>query len=475
MPRKLRSLSDFSQPVRLPLAIAAMAILLTLTLLGPAMTTLGDTESGAGNAVRQLGYAVVFGLALIAMRPLKHPERLAVVPWFFWLALAWCWLSLAWALDPGVAVRRLVLTTIVIWSVFAVVRQLGVERTLLFVRIALIAILIVNYIVVLMFPAIGLHDLGSDDQLLVGKWRGMMGHKNQAGLVCALTILFFSFDRRKVPYPVLAGVIALSIVFLWFSASKTSLALVFVAVAVGFGLEKLKAVRGSRPSLSPMWRNALLIGASIALLPLIHFGVQSDLFLNYIADSSGLTGRTEIWAAMMRYYLNNPVFSAGYGSFWNIGNASPILTYGQGWVKDVAEGHNGYLDLLVTIGLPGIVLVLMATLIVPAYRLSFTDQLKGSTWALVSSIFFFCFAHNFTESSLFDRDSIGQVFLLLAIGMLWTGEVDKPEDNRDHGGRGRSKPSAARESPALALNRRARIRASEGSGGRGGSASRRGG
>ncbi|SDA36967.1 O-antigen ligase [Sphingomonas sp. NFR15] len=457
MPRKLRSFSDFSQPVSLPLAMAAMALLLTLTLLGPAMTTLGDAESGAGNVVRQLGYAVVFGLALIAMRPLKHPERLAVVPWFFWVALAWCWLSLAWALDPSVAIRRLVLTTIVIWSVFAAVKQLGIERTLLFVRIALVAILVVNYSVVLALPKFGLHNLDSEDPLLVGKWRGLMGDKNQAGLICAITIIFFSFDRRGLPYALLAGIILFSVIFLWFSASKTSLGLVFVAIAVSVGYIRLRPLMKVHRQMSPVRRNMILAGVAVAFVPLIHFGVQSDLFLNYIADSSGLTGRTEIWRAMMRYYLENPVFSAGYGSFWNIGNASPIFRYGEGWVQTVSEGHNGYLDLLITIGLPGLVLVIVATLIIPAYRLITTSHLSNATCALVVSLLFFCFSHNFTESSLFDRDTIGEVFLLLALAMLWTGEAKRRNAEVGAEGDKAGRPNSP-DNPAVAMNRRARIR-----------------
>lgn len=452
MPTKFRRVSDLSQPVRLPLAMAAMVGLLALTLFGPAMTMFGDSESGSGNVLRQIGYVLVFALAVVAMRPLKHPERLAVVPWPYWLALAWCWLSLAWALDPGVAVRRLVLTTIIIWSAFAIVRQLGIERTLLFVRVALFAMLIVNFVTVLVFPSIGLHDATSGEPMLVGNWRGLMGHKNQAGLLCALTILFFVYDRRKLPYALLAGVILFSTVFLWFSASKTSLGLVFVAAAAGFCLAYVKTRYVSRGALSPIARNLIMLAIALLLLPIIHFGVQSDWFLTYLADPSGLTGRTEIWAAMMQYYLNNPVFSAGYGSFWNIGNASPMLTFGKGWVLNVSEGHNGYLDLLVTIGLPGLVLVLMAAFVFPAQRLFATSRLPAATGALVAAVLLFCFMHNFTESSLFDRDMLGQVFLLIVLGMLWTGE-----DQRE-----RSDPSERAkqaEDPAYTANRSARVRA----------------
>ncbi|CAN5422315.1 Wzy-type polysaccharide biosynthesis protein UppW [soil metagenome] len=456
MPYKVRNIADFAHPVRLRWMMAAMVGLLTLTLLGPAMTILGDAESGVGNPLRQVGYAIVFILAVVALRPIRHPERLAVVPWPFWLALAWCWVSLAWSLDFGVGVRRLVLTTIIIWSVFAIVQSLGIARTLLFVRIALIVLLIVNLVTVLAFPLIGVHQHEGKEFMLDGKWRGIMGHKNLAGLICALTMLFFAFDRRNLPYAVQAAVLILSAVFLWFSGSKTSLGLVFAAAALGFGIAYFKTRSAGRQGIPPIGRGLLLVGISLALFPLIHWGVQSDAFLNFIADPEGLTGRAEIWAAMMRFYLKDPVFTAGYGSFWNINNVSPILTFGQGWVQQVSEGHNGYLDLLVTIGLPGLVLVLMATLVFPVDRLLTTRSLQQGTCALVAAVLVFCISHNFTESTLFDRDTLGQVFLLVALAILWTGEGQDPAVAR-RAPKGKARP----ENPARDMNRRARLRAAD--------------
>lgn len=424
MPLRARSVADFSLPMRVRVAMVAFVGLLALTLLGPAMTMLGDGDTGAGNAERQVGYLIVFILAVIAMRPIRHPERLLVVPWPLVAALAWCWLSLSWSIDPGVAVRRLVLTTIIIWSAFAVVRQLGIARLLLFIRCALIIVLIANFVAALAFPEIGIHNPGTDiDSMLVGKWRGIMAHKNIAGLTSALTIIFFTFDRRGLPHALLAVVILLSVIFLWLSDSKTSLGLVFVCMAIGFGIARYATRYAHRLVGRRTLRTAVLAAAVLILFPLIHFGIQSDPVLNYLADPSGLTGRTEIWSAMVRYYLDNPIFSAGYGSFWNINHPSPILTYGHGWVLDIAQGHNGFLDLLVTIGLPGLVLVLAATLIFPVDRLLLRSNLKEETCALVVTLLLFCITHNFTESSLFDRDSIGQVFLMLALAMLWTGEL----------------------------------------------------
>ena len=418
---RARSITDFSQPVRLPVAMAGMVGLLALTLLGPAMTILGDNAEGAGNLGRQAGYLVVFALAVVAMRPVRHPERLAVVPWPLVVALGWCWLSLLWAVDPGVGVRRLILTSLVLWSVFALVRQLGYERTLLMVRCALILVLIANFATSLLLPTIGIHQPADADGL-AGDWRGMMAHKNFAGLISALTIIVFAFDRRKLPYWALGAAIAGAGIFLILSNSKTSIGLIIVALVLGFGVALFNRRYAATLRLSHHARIGIAATLIAVLAVAFHFGMQSDTMLNYVSDPSNLTGRTTIWKPLARYYLSNPMLGAGYGSFWNINAASPIESEQVGWLRTVTQGHNGFLDLMVTIGLPGLVIVLAATLIVPLGRLLGRPGFSFAACALIASMAIFCIGHNGTESSLFDRDTIGQVFLMLALALLANAE-----------------------------------------------------
>lgn len=420
---KARSVQDFSHPVHLRLAIAVMVGLLVLTLLGPAMTILGGSDEGAGNVGRQGGYLVVLVLTVVAMRPLRHPERLLVVPWPLVVALGWCWLSMAWSIDPGVGVRRLILTSIVLWSVFALVRQIGYERTLLIVRYVLIVLLIFNFAISLLFPTMGIHQITESESNLAGDWRGIMAHKNQAGLICALTIIVFCFDRRKLPYWVMsAGIIGAGL-FLVMTNSKTSIGLIVAALTLGFGVASFNRRYTSVLRLSRYARIGIVAALALALAAAFHLGVQSDTMLNYISDGNNLTGRTTIWVPMVRYYFGNPLFGAGYGSFWSINGVGPIQKDLQGWLKEVTQGHNGFLDLAVTIGLPGLVIVLAATLLWPLERLLGRPGFRFAPCALIASMVIFCIGHNGTESSLFDRDTIGQVFLMIAIALLVNAEV----------------------------------------------------
>jgi len=114
------------------------------------------------------------------------------------------------------------------------------------------------------------------------------------------------------------------------------------------------------------------------------------------------------------------MFGAGYGSFWGIGPDGPVYDYAKGWLWELHEGHNGYLDLLATIGVPGLALVIIGTTIVPLGSLLLSQTANGARGALLVGLIFFAAVHNIGESTLFDRDSISWTFMLFAIALTST-------------------------------------------------------
>lgn len=410
--RRSRSAKRPGASVHLGLAAAAMVALLILTLLGPLMSFGTVDHSGGGSLWRQVGYIAIFIACVIAIRPVSNPERLAVVPWPLLLALGWCWLSLLWAIDPSIALRRLILTSVIIWGIFVLVRQLGYDRALAMIRLLLVIALVVNFVSIAVAPEMAIHQINDpEDTSLVGDWRGIMGHKNVAGLIGALTVLFFAFDRQRLPRLVQIAVIVPAAIFLLYTSSRTSMALCVGGVVLGLIFARYKS----------RYRSAVI--GMVIVLGIVGAWAQSaysDPFMRVLNDPTAFTGRTQIWQALYQYHLNNRWFGSGYGSFWNIGDRSPILYYGTDWVRTIAQGHNGFLDLLVQIGIPGLILVLFATLVWPLIQLLNSRATEGERGALIAATLLFCIAHNGSESSLMDRDMIGQVFLMVAIAMLCT-------------------------------------------------------
>ena len=398
-------------PVRLGLLAATFVAMLALTMLGPMMTITGADLTGAGNWQRQAGYVAITVLTMVALRPLHDWRRLLTVPLPIALALAWCLLSIAWSIAPGVGFRRLLLTAMVIWSVFAAVRWLGYERTVNLTRWVLLVSLVLSYIVVFAYPELGIHQADEVyDKKLIGDWRGIFMHKNTAGAICAFAVLMFAFDRGRMPRWLQIGAVALAVGFLVMTTSRTSL-----GVCAG------AAVLGALFTFYHARYRLFLIGAIIVALLVgsIYINIYNAPFSSVLDDRTAFTGRTLIWDALIRYTIDNPLGS-GFGSFWNIGSASPIFQYARGWVITVTEGHNGFLDLAATIGIPGLILVVALVVVWPLVRLLGSEAASGQRGAMLLAVMVFCIAHNGTESSLMDRDTILQVMLMLTIALIWS-------------------------------------------------------
>jgi O-antigen ligase len=118
---------------------------------------------------------------------------------------------------------------------------------------------------------------------------------------------------------------------------------------------------------------------------------------------------------LLRYSADHPILGAGFGSFWNIQKQSPVFEYGQGYVTMIFIGHSGYIDQLVTVGIPGVALMVFAMAGWPLARLLVSDRIPKGQGALIAAMLMFCIGHNVTESGLFERDGIVSTMFFFAV------------------------------------------------------------
>ena len=330
-----------------------------------------------------------------------------MLPWPLLLALVWCWISLAWAINVGIAVRSLVLTTLTAWNTFILVQAAGYERTLSVLRVVLCGLLAVNFAVVVLDPGLGKH-LMLDSAVAttnVGAWRGIMGHKNVAGAACAITVLLFLFDAGQIKLWLRALVVATAGTFLFMSQSKTSAGVLGIAILCGWIYHRF----------SERIRKFLIPIIMFATAVIFFLGsTYSSFVVDHYLNAKAFTGRGWIWSAMLRYSGDHLLLGSGFGSFWNIGGDSPIYKYGLGFVREVTVGHNGFLDLLVSVGLIGLLLVVFATVLRPTWQL-LTNRIIPARGALAVTLLVFCVGHNVTETSVLARDVFVGVIMLIAI------------------------------------------------------------
>jgi len=370
-------------------------------------------ETGGGDIFKQL-FFVTLGLVFAGVL-LKQPQvslKPLITPMLL-VTLGWALLSVGWSAVPDIALRRLILTLIVIFITYASVALLGPRKVLDILFFTLLGLLIISY---LGLPVIAnaVHNIGErGNDALAGNWRGIFIHKNVAGFACAFIIMmglqrlwFGVNNQRKLT---LAAII-LAAVFLFFTASKTPagllLPVVMLATASVWFLKKADLNKR---------KIYLWIGAATALsiVAVVYFSG----ILEILSDPMTFTGRAAIWSVLGELIADRPLLGYGYASVYGVGMATPLLNYASGWVLLVAQAHNGYLDMLLTLGVIGFILTVLTFIILPLRQLFLLPQIPRDILATCLCLLMFVVLHNIMETSIFDRERPQWVVLLIVVAI----------------------------------------------------------
>lgn len=373
--------------------------------------------SSQGDSLRQITYVGAFGLIVLAALLQQGMAAVRAIPVSIALLLGWCLASALWSPQPDVVIRRAGLEVIIVLSIFLGIETLGAARAFAVFKWLLLAILVINWLSVPVIPA-ARHFASEVDTALIGNWRGLYGHKNIAGAVCAITAMIFLFGRhgRGNWIGILVALAATG--FLVMSQSKSSLGFLPLAVAAGL------AYRLS-------WRDGLSRAILLMVTILMLFGLglatifYSDEISRMLSDPREFTGRSAIWAAELAYIADHPFLGHGFGTFADSGGLSPLHGYvNDDWVETVSHGHNGYLQLLVTIGGIGFVLAMAALVVRPLLR--FWDLARDDFRPLLFALFVFTILHNMMESDFLEGDGVSWTTMLLVIA--WLKVIDQEGD-----------------------------------------------
>lgn len=369
------------------------------------------TVTGGGDSIRQVLYILlVFAVGGFALFR-RGLGVLQVVPPMLVVLLAWCLLSASWAAAPDVAIRRAALAIVVVVSTMLCVDLIGRERAFKIWWFVLAGVLVVNWLsIALVHQAI--HLPGEQDPGLVGDWRGLYFHKNIAGAVSAVSafVFFFNFLRTRnwVDIALFIGAIGFTVM----THSKSSLGLLIVAFALG--LTYRAAWRRGIDRMIVVVVALLLLSAGVTFLLL-----DAEVIARMLEDPTEFTGRSAIWAAELAFIRDHFFLGSGFGTFADTGSLSPLHNYVAGsWVENVAHGHNGYLQMMVTIGFGGFLLAVIALILVPFSQFCWMRGGDLTERAMLFSIFVFLVLHNFMESDFLEGDAPAWMSFLLMLALL---------------------------------------------------------
>ncbi|MEH8018599.1 O-antigen ligase family protein [Rheinheimera muenzenbergensis] len=339
-------------------------------------------EMGGSSLLRQVVYLVFFAVSFVCYKSRINPNDFKKCL-SLWLLLGWCLLSVFWADHPSISLRRVSLLFITTATVFMLINTLSFDQVISSISKVLAGMIVVSVISV--FFISGAVHTGAEllDSELVGNWKGIFIHKNHAGpaLVFAIALFLFNFQRTK-RYGWLVMVI-LSLIFLFFTKSKTSMALLVPCLAFGFCMYKLTLHEGLKRAVTVMF--FVCLTAFIVLIPTLL-----EFFIALFDNPEAFTGRATIWNMVYLLIQDHFWFGIGFGSVWSVGEDMRLVDYATGWVDWVftlTHAHNGYLEIFAATGFVGFLLCIVALVITPF--------LKGISNAFYDSRFIFLYFTTF--------------------------------------------------------------------------------
>lgn len=379
----------------------------------------GVQEASRGDMFRQLCFLATAGFIVFTAYRRFGLGLLRALPVSMMLLLGWCLASALWSPDSSVVVRRAGLQVIIVCSALLSVETVGPRRAFEIWRIILAIVLVVNLVSI---PLIGTARHGAEeiDTALIGNWRGLYGHKNIAGAVAALTIIMFLFTKTGWRNWIGITVALAAAFFLMMTRSKSSMGFLVLALLAGLFYHL-----SWRDGLS---RAILIVSTSVLLFALATVAVlDAEALARLLQNPDEFTGRAAIWAAEMAYIRDHPLLGAGFGTFTDTKGGSPLQGYVSGsWVAAVSHGHNGYLQLLVTIGGIGFALTMAALVVRPFQRFWALDEDNSAFKPMLFALFVFMVLHNFMESDFLEGGG-AWVALLLVIASLNNMARPSPE------------------------------------------------
>ena len=360
-------------------------------ILEPVQDSLFAASSGDQTVVGQM---IVLSVWLAAGTLIVRHYREVVQGWrsIAWTAsfVGFSVLSCLWSQDPAVTLRKsmfLLLTT-----AFGVYfgRRFSMVRQLRMITAAALSISLLSIGFALLLPRYGLdHDVHE------GVWVGVFTQKNVCAremlflLVCLLSYRPVQQRLRWLRWTAIAGTLTV------IAGTQSKTAWLLTVIAAGF----FPVLRRVRQVSAGLTATVMVTLGSIAGVCLVMAASALPRLMTILSGGDAtMTGRTEIWSAVMLAILKRPILGYGFAAFWlSLRGESANIILALRWA--VPAAHNGFLEIWLQLGAVGL-LVFGAGLLQALHRAFagvYQSSFTRAAWPL--SVLLLAIVYNLDESS----------------------------------------------------------------------------
>jgi O-antigen ligase len=338
------------KPGRVEIALAALTLLMfTEAFLPKLLAPPPEVAAADENVFLRYLWLPFYGLVIGGLFMAGRNALSAIVrsPLLMMLC-AMSLLSTLWSIAPDVSIRRgVAVTATTLLGVYLAARFDWRDGLRLIggVWFGLLILTLVSGVIAPKFAV--------DHETHEGAWTGGWWEKNQMGGHAARAAMMFAFlvwrDAAWRRAWIAALFVSMTLVLL--STSATALLGMMLGFAV-LGAAWWMA-KGRHAAVVLLWAMVVGLGGLVAI-----YALAPDMLLKLIGKDATLTGRTDIWEELIRAVNVRPWLGYGYQAFWSK-DSEPRYWLQQAVDWAAPSGHNGWLDLAISLGLVGFVLFLL--------------------------------------------------------------------------------------------------------------------
>jgi exopolysaccharide production protein ExoQ len=338
-----------------------------------------------GNASWRLILAVCYlGVVLILLPYYREALYILRRNWFLLALVLFALISCSWTTMPALILRRSVAVLGVTLVGVALAIRLTLEDQLRLVSWLFRILAVLSLACIVFLPQYGISWIEGQ-----GAWQGVFNHKNELGDFMALSIMVECHLPADTRFSKVTKLLALllSAVLLLFSASLTPV------LALGGSLLFTRIYRFATQRLRvPLYILVVLalIATTSGVMELI---ANTEGVTEALGRSSDFTGRTVLWSSLIPYILERPIQGYGYSAFWAAGASGQSASIERVMGVGVMYSHNGYLEILLSLGAIGffLALVFLGTGVQRAVYRSKLGHSPIYVWPLALMVYFLIF------------------------------------------------------------------------------------
>lgn len=333
--------------------------------------------------------------------------------WFILPFLIFSGFSIIWSVSKDISFYRWLILIFTLITGGYIGLRYDLRETISSLSSFSLWIIFLSIILVIFFSYIGVMDY----HIIQGAWKGIYWHKNHMGLIASFVSILFliniinSFrEKRKSKFAwIFLYVISLLVIY-----GSDSVTAYFTTLLSNGGIVLAQIWLNFRSKIQK--RHYIILVIILIFISLVIF-INIDRFFSIFNRNATLTGRIPMWSYLYNTYISNRLLGGyGFNAFWYLASHRVAVGLAAGYPDPIVIADNGFIDILVNIGVIGLFLFLIFYLGAWWRSIKFAWKANNINGFFPLIVMAFTLIANISWSLIFENESF---FMLIMITLLF--------------------------------------------------------